>query len=60
MNYKNYNVCISDKNQGSFTVGYWNVQKKNEAVTAAKKQYPGHDKYIAIEVRRSFYWRSNA
>jgi hypothetical protein len=45
---KAYNVRITDKDQGSFTIGYWVVNKKSEAIREAKRQYPGHDKYEAI------------
>lgn len=45
---KAYNVTISDPGQGSFTVGYWVVEKKSEAVANAKRQYPGHKKYMAV------------
>jgi len=46
---KAYNVRISDKDQGDFTVGYWVVGTKSEAIQEAKRQYPGHGKYKAIE-----------
>jgi len=41
-----WDVEISDKAQGSFTVGYW-YGTRREAISGAKAQYPGHDKYIA-------------
>ena len=45
---KQWNVKISDKGQGDFTVGYW-YGAKREAIQGAKSQYPGHGKYQAIE-----------
>ena len=43
-----YNVQISDPGQGSFTVGYW-YGTKAKAVQEAKRQYPGHKSYKAVE-----------
>jgi len=48
MQEKQWNVKISDKGQGDFTVGYW-YGAKREAIQGAKSQYPGHGKYQAIE-----------
>lgn len=45
---KAYNVTISDPGRGSFTVGYWVVERKSEAVAGAKQLYPGHKKYVAV------------
>ena len=36
---KSYNVKITDK-EGSFTIGYWFVEKKSIAVREAKLAYP--------------------
>lgn len=49
MKHKNtaWDVKITDKNEGSFTIGYW-VGSKSEAKSEAKFQYPNHDKYEAI------------
>jgi hypothetical protein len=45
---KAYNVTIYDKGKGDFTIGYW-YGTKTHAITEAKKQYPGHDRYTAVQ-----------
>lgn len=48
MDYENYNVVITDDDDSSFTVGYWNTSSPEEAEAQAEAQYPGYPCYRAF------------